>query len=214
MYQCSSCGFTMSTPQDNCPSCGIRLSGVKCKTCSYTDSKEVFVRNNNRCPKCGSSVDVGDFPQRRIPYLFLTALFFAIGYYTFTSDNSPNRPSWVCVGVFAIGLICFSAVISPRVARRPLFGGSIAGVFLSLPVNGVLLNNFFDITSPRVYRVTPIVLMIGVGAFLEFKKRAEEGSESSSLTTISFSSAMPPPMSRDTDGNTSTNTESQDRDPS
>jgi len=54
MYHCSKCGATMSTPHARCPRCGVLLSGIRCKTCGYTGSKNEFLSNNHRCPKCNS----------------------------------------------------------------------------------------------------------------------------------------------------------------
>lgn len=64
MYRCSNCGYQMEYPLDTCPGCKVLLSGVKCNGCGYTDSKEVFIRNNHYCPKCGSFVYVRDVQDR------------------------------------------------------------------------------------------------------------------------------------------------------
>lgn len=58
MYKCSNCGATMEYPHNRCPSCHVLLSGVRCEGCGYTDTKHVFIENKNRCPKCGSVVNV------------------------------------------------------------------------------------------------------------------------------------------------------------
>ena len=59
MYRCTNCGHTMSYPQSSCPGCGVILSGVRCDGCGHTDTKETFINNNHRCPKCGSAVYSG-----------------------------------------------------------------------------------------------------------------------------------------------------------
>lgn len=56
MYRCSKCGAQMTYPHDRCPACGVLLSGVKCESCGYIAAKSVFIKNNHRCPKCGSIV--------------------------------------------------------------------------------------------------------------------------------------------------------------
>jgi hypothetical protein len=56
MYECSKCGATMSTPQGRCPGCGVLLSGIRCKSCGFSGSKNDFQLNNHRCPKCNSVV--------------------------------------------------------------------------------------------------------------------------------------------------------------
>lgn len=65
MYKCSNCGATMSQPLDQCPSCHVLLSGVKCQSCQYIGGKTEFINNNNRCPKCGSHVNgIGGTPAQ------------------------------------------------------------------------------------------------------------------------------------------------------
>lgn len=59
MYKCSNCDHTMSYPQSRCPGCGVILAGVRCSGCGHTDTKETFINNNHRCPKCGSAVYSG-----------------------------------------------------------------------------------------------------------------------------------------------------------
>jgi hypothetical protein len=48
----------MSQPLDICPKCGVLLSGVKCEACGYVGGKTEFIKNNNRCPKCGSKAHI------------------------------------------------------------------------------------------------------------------------------------------------------------
>jgi DNA-directed RNA polymerase subunit RPC12/RpoP len=54
MYKCERCGRTFEhfkTP-GKCPLCGVWAS-VRCAACGHTDGANVFINNNNRCPKCG-----------------------------------------------------------------------------------------------------------------------------------------------------------------
>jgi hypothetical protein len=59
MYRCPNCRVAKSYPHDNCPRCGVWLSGVRCWKCSYVDARSAFIHNDHRCPYCGSRVAVG-----------------------------------------------------------------------------------------------------------------------------------------------------------
>src|SRR5262245_5304232 len=59
MYRCPKCRGGMSYPHVNCPRCGVWLSGVRCWKCDYVDARSAFIRNDHRCPYCGSRVAVG-----------------------------------------------------------------------------------------------------------------------------------------------------------
>jgi uncharacterized protein (TIGR02145 family) len=58
MYRCSNCGEVMDYPQDKCPHCGSRLTGVRCNHCRYVGSKSEFIVNGHRCPACGSKISL------------------------------------------------------------------------------------------------------------------------------------------------------------
>lgn len=54
MYGCSACGgtfFHFETP-GQCPLCK-RYAQVSCSSCGHSDSADVFINNNDACPKCG-----------------------------------------------------------------------------------------------------------------------------------------------------------------
>lgn len=59
MYRCERCGgvFGSFTTPGQCPLCGVWAS-VRCTGCGYTGHANEFVKNNDRCPKCGARVSV------------------------------------------------------------------------------------------------------------------------------------------------------------
>lgn len=58
LYQCNRCGakFQNLTTKHACPRCG--LSTIRCSTCGWISSTEDYINNGEKCPKCGSSVNV------------------------------------------------------------------------------------------------------------------------------------------------------------
>jgi len=64
MYRCSGCNGTMSYPHEKCPHCGVILSGIHCESCGHTDTKNAFIKNDNRCPICNSRVVLSGSTQK------------------------------------------------------------------------------------------------------------------------------------------------------
>lgn len=188
MYFCSSCKYEMSAPLERCPGCGVVLTGVKCGACGYSDTKSVFVRNNDRCPKCGSAVHGCGLPKRRLPYVFMAIAAFALGWLTSgigTSTGAGPVRAVLSTQAFGLGIVFACALIVPRVAGGGFLAGSIVGAFLAWPIGAIVLNSMLGVEEPVVYRVTTAIVMLVIGWIVHVVKRVEEGTESS-VTTLSL----------------------------
>jgi len=73
----------MDYPQDKCPHCGSRLTGVRCNHCKYVGSKSEFIINGHRCPACGSKISLPskDTSLALISGILAFLFLFAIGNY-------------------------------------------------------------------------------------------------------------------------------------
>jgi len=149
MYKCTRCGHTMSYPQSTCPGCGVLLSGVRCDGCGYTDSKEAFINNNHRCPKCGSVVYQGGG---------ISSYGSSSGTSYSSSDNNTTAvwSMWLgIVSLFCLGpLTGIPAIICGHIARKQIRetaqdgnGMALAGLilgyislvlFIGLVITGIL----------------------------------------------------------------------------
>ncbi|MGD0201987.1 MAG: hypothetical protein ABSD27_14705 [Bryobacteraceae bacterium] len=177
----------MSAPLDRCPGCGVVLIGVKCQACGYSDAQSVFASNNHRCPKCGSAVQAPGLPQHRLPYLFLAAGAFALGWFTSggASAEAELGRAVMSTAAFGLSVVFACAIIAPRITRG-FVGGSIAGAFLSWPLGAIVLNNLMGVDAPGVYRVATVITMLVAGWIAHVRRRVEEGTDSS-VTTLSIS---------------------------
>ena len=146
MYRCSRCGAEMSLPLDKCPKCGVLLSGVKCQTCGYTGGKAEFIRNNNRCPKCGSNVRVPVAPDRaasrpaaatrRLAMLAAAAVVGTLGSLILYRQLAP----WATLNTALVGLAIHEVLYRTRKWLNPrTLGLYIAGALLVTPWLAALL---------------------------------------------------------------------------
>lgn len=100
MYHCQACGhdFLWFKTAGQCPKCERWLS-VRCSGCGYIAHANEFIRNGNRCPKCGASVGLGgsagpmDASTKRILGISLAVLIvfmFLCGLLGSIFDGSDN----------------------------------------------------------------------------------------------------------------------------
>ena len=73
-FFCDNCGSEVGRDQKNCPNCGRFFAAVRCPSCGYTGSDEMF---QGGCPMCGYSAPPPPDSKNAKP------------------DKKKKKPSWI-----------------------------------------------------------------------------------------------------------------------
>jgi hypothetical protein len=136
MYQCSNCGATMSYPLDSCPKCGVRLAGVKCKACGYLGTRDEFVRNEDRCPRCNAAQASAWSALEKIPFpevslgprrfaMYMLTFCYSLMVFALRNllDPSADLSSWrfwyPVIHPFLLGLVVYEMLHRARASLGP-----------------------------------------------------------------------------------------------